>query len=130
MLLAGAASASTYDPVTVTVTDEKDHATPVEFTWTITPNDIPDITPIDNQSNAEGETITPLQVVASDGDGDSLTYAALNLPPGLTINPTSGLISGTVGAGASAGSPYSVIVTVIDGKAAPVPASFHMDDHG
>jgi len=122
---AGASSGSIYDPVTVTVTDDKGYATPVEFTWTITPNNIPEVTPIDDQSSAEGETITPLQVVASDGDvADTLTYGATNLPPGLTINPTSGLISGTVGAGASAASPYSVIATVSDGKAAPVEAPF------
>ena len=119
----GASSLSPY-AVTVTVTDENAHATPVDFAWTITPNDIPDVTPIDDQSSGEGETIVPLQVVASDGDPDTLTYGATNLPPGLTINPTSGLISGTVSAGASAGSPYSVIVTVSDGKAAPVEAPF------
>ena len=120
---AGASSLSPY-AVTVTVTDENAHATPVDFAWTITPNDIPDVTPIDDQNSAEGQTITPLQVVASDGDSDTLTHGATNLPPGLTINPTSGLISGTVGAGASAASPYSVVVTVSDGKAAPVEAPF------
>jgi serine protease len=39
---------------------------------------------------------TSVQVVASDGfAGATLTYAASALPPGLSINPASGLISGT-----------------------------------
>ncbi len=110
--------------MTVTVTDTKHFSGEVEFAWTIDPNDIPDVDPIPNQSDTEGETITPLQVVANDGDPDTLTYGATNLPPGLSINPSTGLISGTVDAGAAAASPYSVVVTVSDGKAAPVEAPF------
>jgi hypothetical protein len=39
-----------------------------------------------------------LQIVASDANGDSLSYFATGLPAGLTISPTSGLISGAAAA--------------------------------
>jgi hypothetical protein len=52
-----------------------------------------------------------LQIVASDPDGDGLTYGASGLPPGLSISPT-GLISGIVPLD-NAGT-YPVTVTVTD----------------
>ncbi len=52
---------------------------------------------------------------ASDADGDVLVFAARGLPAGLSINAATGIISGTIGFGAAAGSPYSVSVTVRDG---------------
>jgi hypothetical protein len=119
---AGTAASSPY-AVTVTVTDDYDNATAVEFVWTIDANAIPAITPIANQTNEQGEVVS-LQVNATDGDTDPLTYAALNLPPGLTINASSGLISGTVSMSAVVGVPYNVTVTVSDSKAAPVEAAF------
>ncbi len=52
---------------------------------------------------------------ASDADGDVLVYAASGLPAGLSINTSTGIISGTIGFGAAAGSPYAVSITVRDG---------------
>jgi hypothetical protein len=40
-------------------------------------------------------TATSLQILATDPQGDTLTYSATGLPAGLTINVSSGLISGT-----------------------------------
>jgi hypothetical protein len=37
-----------------------------------------------------------LQLAAFDPDGDALTYSATGLPPGLAVNATTGLISGTL----------------------------------
>ncbi|WHT17465.1 S8 family serine peptidase [Crossiella sp. CA-258035] len=55
-----------------------------------------------------------VQVKATDAGGKSLTYAASGLPAGLTINATSGLISGTpTTAGTSS---VTVTVTNADGK--------------
>jgi RHS repeat-associated protein len=56
-----------------------------------------------------------LQIEASDSIEDTLIYSALNLPPGLSINSASGLVSGTVQLNAAANSPYSVTVSVTDG---------------
>jgi hypothetical protein len=122
LVSATASDSSPYDPVTVTVTDDNGYATEVEFAWTILENEIPVVEPIDDQTNAEGEMITPLQVNAGDGDDDPLVYGATNLPPGLTINADTGEITGIVGPGTAG--VYPVIVNVDDGKAAPVEAPF------
>ena len=53
-----------------------------------------------------------LTLAASDGDGDTLTFGASNLPPGLTLVPSTGLISGTL----TAAGVYNVTVTVSDGS--------------
>ena len=58
-------------------------------------------------------------MVASDPNNDVLTYSATSLPTGLTIDGTSGLISGTATAPAN----FTATVTVSDGTS-PVPVSF------
>ena len=111
-----AAESSPYS-VILTATD---NGTPAQqgqasFTWTVSnTNQAPDVTNPDEQTSAEGAVIS-LQIDASDLDGDTLTYAASDLPEGLSINSASGLISGTVSYDASSGSPYEVTITVTDG---------------
>jgi beta-lactam-binding protein with PASTA domain len=58
------------------------------------PNRAPTVTNPGNQQSLENMTISPLQIVASDPDGDTLSYAASSLPVGLSINPGTGVISG------------------------------------
>ncbi|MDX2303580.1 MAG: DUF5060 domain-containing protein [Microscillaceae bacterium] len=61
-------------------------------------NNPPVISNPGNQTNAEGNIVN-LPISANDGDTDqtqSLTYSASGLPLGLSINPTTGVISGTV----------------------------------
>ena len=81
-------------------------------------NNLPEFdTPIGNQTNIEGETIPPKNMGATDNDsGDTLTYSALNLPNGLTINSSTGEISGTISGSASNDSPYYVAIAVADGN--------------
>ena len=59
-------------------------------------------------------TSAQLQLTASDPNGNTLSYSAVGLPSGLSINPTSGLISGTVSSTAAAMN--SVTVTASDGE--------------
>jgi hypothetical protein len=65
-------------------------------------------------------TATSLQISATDSGGAALTYSATGLPAGLSINSTSGLVSGTP---TTAGT-YSVTVTAKDSTGASGSASF------
>ena len=49
-----------------------------------------------DQSHAEGDTITPVAIVASDPHGNALTYAVDFLPRGLTFDAETKLVSGTI----------------------------------
>ncbi|MEM7334129.1 MAG: putative Ig domain-containing protein [Chloroflexota bacterium] len=104
-------SSGNYD-VTVTVSDGS-HSPTIEFDWTVNNvNQLPTLTNPGDQSDVENETIS-LQIVADDADGETLTYSATNLPNNLSMNPSSGLITGQLTLG-SAGT-YAVTVTVDDG---------------
>ena len=81
---------------------------------TITPstNNLPSVTNPGNQINDVNDTVN-LQIVATDADGDTLTYSATGLPPGLSINPTTGRITGTLPQ--TSQGIYAVSVSVFDG---------------
>ncbi len=64
------------------------------------------------QINLERDSVS-LQIMAADPNGDLLSFSATNLPPGLSINPATGLIAGTLPF--SAAGTYSVTVTASDG---------------
>ncbi|MEL6148543.1 MAG: malectin domain-containing carbohydrate-binding protein, partial [Chloroflexota bacterium] len=71
------------------------------------------VTGIPNQVNVEGEA-ADFDVAATGGDGGSLSYTAVGLPPGIGLEPTNGDIIGTIDFGAAANSPYTVTITVDD----------------
>lgn len=84
----------------------------VQFTLTVgPPNQPPVVTSPGDQQHSVGDVVS-LSIVASDPDADPLTYSATDLPPGLTIDGSTGLISGTV----STAGTSSVTVTVTDGE--------------
>ena len=64
----------------------------------------------DDQQSAPGDTVS-LSVSGTDADNDALTYTAVGLPLGLTIDPVSGGITGTVDPTVARGTPYAVTVT-------------------
>lgn len=66
-------------------------------------------------SNKEGDSVN-LKITASDPDNDPITYAANGLPTGLSMNTSTGIISGTIASGASAKPQWGVTVTVSDNK--------------
>jgi cyclophilin family peptidyl-prolyl cis-trans isomerase len=100
--------------VVVTATNQSNNNASQTFTWTVNP--VVSITTIPTQTSAEGDLIH-LQVTAQDANKLTLTYSASNLPTGLSIDPGTGLISGTIASGASAHSPFTVTLTVSDGTA-------------
>jgi uncharacterized repeat protein (TIGR03806 family) len=109
--------------VTVTVTDDGTpvaEATSVNFTWMVTApplNTPPDVTNPGDQINTVGDGGISLQVVASDADGDALSYSASGLPASLGIDAGTGLVSGDISAAAGS---FNVTVTVTDdGTPAP-----------
>lgn len=66
-----------------------------EFTWTVTPPPMPPtLARLANQSHKVGRALS-LRLSATDPNGDALTYSASGLPPGLSINAATGVISGT-----------------------------------
>lgn len=84
-------------------------------------NPNPDVMPVlaspGNQSTPAG-TLVDLGLVASDPNGDTLSFSASGLPPGLSISATTGHIGGTPMVNGS----YDVVLSVSDGyNAASVP---------
>ncbi len=82
-------------------------------------------TPLANETNKDGDTITPVNTSKAFTDpnpGDTLTYAASNLPKGLTIDANTGVISGTVAGNVAVGG-YYVTVTATDDKGAATAAT-------
>ncbi|HXS80946.1 MAG TPA: putative Ig domain-containing protein, partial [Gammaproteobacteria bacterium] len=88
----------------VAQTDGSEAAAPV--------NSAPVVTKPANQTGMVGRAVS-LAIVASDADGDALTYSATNLPAGLSINASTGVISGTP----TAAGTKSVTVTAADYRA-------------
>ncbi len=76
-------------------------------------NQAPIVTQPADQSTPRG-AVASLQIQAIDPDNNSLTYSASGLPAGLSINVSTGLISGTVSTNASASN--SVTVSASDGS--------------
>ncbi|MEO0421375.1 MAG: putative Ig domain-containing protein [Pseudomonadota bacterium] len=82
--------------VTATVSDPGGASASVTFAWDVElePNLPPTLEQPADQRTVVDEPAS-LQLVASDGNGDTLTFAAEGLPEGLSIDPATGLISGT-----------------------------------
>ena len=81
--------------VTITVTDNAGYSDQASFTWDIT--NVVSVTNPGNQTDDDNTAIPTLQIAASDSSSmATLSYADNGtLPPGLSIDPTSGAITGT-----------------------------------
>src|SRR5262249_10803805 len=65
-------------------------------------------------TNVDGQNVS-LALSAHDNDNDTLTYSASGLPTGLSINASTGVISGTLSSTADQSSDYLVVVGASDG---------------
>ncbi len=99
------------------MTDNQGGTSTATVTVTVTGlNDAPTSTP---SIDADGIDNTPVTLNVSTqlrrpDASDPLTFSASNLPPGLSINPTTGIITGTIAGNASVSGPYSVTITAVD----------------
>ncbi len=101
-------TAGSYSP-TVTATDGAGYRGSATFTWAVT--NVVSVTDPGDQSGTSGTAVAPVDVAASDSSSTAtLTYSATGLPSGLSIDPTTGVISGTPTIGGS----YPVTVTATD----------------
>jgi VCBS repeat-containing protein len=122
--------------VTYTISDGEGGLSTATITVTINgANDAPEVVPgneIPDQNGNDAETITSIDVTGAFTDVDNtdvLTYSATGLPAGLTLNPSTGIISGTLDNSASQGGPgsngvYTVVVTANDGNGGTVSDTF------
>jgi hypothetical protein len=78
----------------------------------------------DGTSRFDGRQVSH-QIVATDPDGDPLTYALKAGPPGMTIDPATGLIKWDVPAGFTGKAPFTVSVT--DGHGGEATQSLTLD---
>ncbi len=105
--------------VTVTATDNADFSGSASFTWTVT-NTV-SVTNPGNQTGRVGSHITPVSVPATDSSSTAtLTYGATGLPSGLSINTSTGVVTGTL----TTSGAYSVTVTATDNAGFADSASF------
>jgi hypothetical protein len=107
-VISGSASEGAY-PVVVTVSDGFAQAT-AGFTLTATANAAPMLPVLGDRVNDTNDIVS-LSISATDADGHSVTYSAKGLPAGLTLNTTTGLITGTP----SITGRHAVVLTATDG---------------
>jgi PKD repeat protein len=110
-------TAGTY-AVSATVSDGSLSAS-ASFTWTVNAANVAPVLTAPADRTSDMNVATSLQLQATDANGDALTYAAVGLPPGLSINTSTGLIAGTP----TLAGVFAVDVSASDG-AAVVTASF------
>lgn len=94
-----------------------------DFTWT-TDNQPPTLS-VSDRTDAEGSSIDFI-VQGTDPENLIITYAALNLPQGISIDPQSGQVSGTIDytAAEKFDGTYSVTVVAIDQEGGSVTSTF------
>ncbi len=85
---------------------------------------------IEDLSNKDSDIIEGLNFSQyfADPDGDTLSFSATCLPPGLSINPFTGIITGTIDHSASQGGidgVYNVVVSVSDPSGDTTSLSFN-----
>jgi len=117
------------DSFTYTVSDGEGGRDTARVDIEITPvNDAPNLNGItlEPRMNLDGEDIDPVDVSGpfEDVDGDRLVFTANNLPPGLVIDPVTGIISGALDGSASVDGPYEVVITATDPDGLSISASF------
>ncbi len=101
-------------PYTVTVfANDGTYSASQVFTWTV--NGPISLTLPAAPTNLEGDTVSLTLGATDTTSGATLSFAALGLPPGLSIDPSTGTMTGVIAPGAGALGSYDVLVTATDG---------------
>jgi len=80
------------------------------------------VSTLPDQHNTEGDSVhVDTSAAFFDEDGDALSWSAANLPPGLAIDPATGVVTGTLGNQAAGGYFVTITATDPDGSAASEP---------
>jgi VCBS repeat-containing protein len=128
--------ATLQEAVTYTITDADGETSTATLTLTIRgSNDAPTAAPgteLIDRADIDGDKIGPVDVTGAFTDvdvGEKLVFTAHGLPPGLVLDPKTGLVTGTLDKSASRGGPnrdgiYTVVVTATDVHGASVNRSF------
>ena len=120
--------------ISYTITDPSGATSTANVVVTITgTNDGPVSTSIADTSGIDAQTGVSYNVSSHFSDPDTtdkLTFTATGLPPGLTIDPNTGIITGTIDHSASQGGNngvYTVTVTATDPSGATTSQEFNWD---
>ncbi|MGJ8573438.1 MAG: beta strand repeat-containing protein, partial [Hoeflea sp.] len=133
-VLSGAISnaASTLETYTATfrATDEQGRSTTSSISFTINNPEPSLVTQIPNQNNFDGDVIDVAAGVDLNDfiqDDDALTFTVTGLPAGLTYDPATDIISGTLDTSASTGGvdgSYAITVVATDAQGRDTEANF------
>jgi len=119
-LVTGTPSTSGSFTVVASATDTGGASGSATFTWSVTGSgNLVTIAPIANQSTVQTHTGS-VQAVGGDSVPATLTYSAAGLPPGITMNASTGVMSGTATSRGSS----TVTVTVTDGTGPSASTTF------
>ena len=113
--------------ITIVATDPDGQQVTTQVTYTIS-NPIPVVDiPIGPRTAVDGETLS-IPTAISDPDGDVLTYTVTGLPAGLSIDPATGEIAGTIDNSASQVNDglYIIAVTADDGQGGVITDTFEL----
>ncbi|MEM9776544.1 MAG: putative Ig domain-containing protein, partial [Chloroflexota bacterium] len=111
-LITGKPTTAQNKTVSVSVSDGRGGIDSTSFSWTTIANTKPSITKPATQATARNQAAN-LQLSVSDANGDPVTVTVTGLPQGLTYNPSTRKISGTVSKSAAQQN-YTVTISATD----------------